>query len=1387
LIHSLWAFTLITAGCKMIDRLKFFLFLSLGFLLIAYSPASAQRINVFASFEDEAQVEALEASQGVVLSQSTRYPTWGDKSLEVVYPPEGGVLKLVDIPSDWRRRGALLVFVWSMQPAELTLILRDETGGTFWKTYPVRTGANHIQVKLSRAAGVNLRRMNSIELASRHAGRFYMDYFALDRFHPILEERGRWDVDYTMKVETPHMKWGNPLDGGPIKAYLLAGVADGRGVIELAQRLQLDFKATTLGRRAGTNMYGFGDFYQQRRGPQKGFTLAYTYIADDLLNGPEYDVILWPSIHPWDDFPKEVRENIRKRVEAGAGLILFHPRTNGSEGADLWELSPLVHVEAGGRRTGDKTLWRVTTEHYITRGVPLEAFPWGEIEALSGEVAGELLLETENGTPVLAVKKLGQGRVVAFSYPEAGMIPRIDNIWETGLHYPYQEYLWSMVARAVVWAAGREPATAIRKTELSGNKIKVSLVDLPSPAKLSAWISNEFGEKEGKLEVELKQGQKSTTLEVPKNLSAGRHFFDLKPESEGASLDWATVVVDKEPRVSIVTIEPSSDRVNSGQDIEGKIRLRSAQKSECEVKFRLYDNYDRLIDEKKVQTTVNRDKEISFELSTKGVLTRLAKIDCEVTVGALRQDREIAEVFVLQPVVWDDFDVVMYLFGPNPLPGIWPAIDRQLRRLNVTTLSSYPISLCKHANYNVQAQTRISGQESPDGQRRTYYNNMKKKYVETGDKMVLVREYCLNDPEYRALVKRELEKLVTPWVPFSPLSYYVYEEPSYTCYGDAVDICFSEHCMREMRKWLKEEYGSLEALNSQWGTSFSTWDEVVPDDYRQAQARGNYASWADHRTFEEKTYAECFAFVLKELHKLDPKGILLNSGTQISGSHNGCDYSRINKYTRHLNAYTGGNQLDFHRCFNPEIKISGGAGYGVFGKRVFYNFYRQLFQGCNGGAYIFWQYSSLDPDLTLCGSGRDMVPGFEELRGEGIGKLVGLATPDNHGIAIHYSYPSIHGAWIVDGKVSERVTYNTSRTFNRFNQVRDGWVKLLKDSGLQFDFIAYSAVEQGELISKGYKTFILPMSLALSVEEVEAIRDFVAGGGTIIADALAGVMDEHCTFRKSRLLQDIFGVKLAPATREDIIAMQGEPKLELRGAKALGEQDGRPILLHNRYGKGQAFLLNYFPDSYPEEKREGRNAPALKKIARVLEAAGIMPKVRLRSLTGEPVTSCERYLFNNGTTQLLGLVPDMEMEGPEKVRISIPKRASIYDVRNKRYLGTGFSFETEIEPGVPRLFAFVSNRIGELELEAPLKAHLGDEVEIKFKVRGMEDLRSVAKVQVTDPLGRRVHYYGGNRDIIASKGSLSFRTALNDPRGDWVVEVIEVMSGERQRVVISIN
>ncbi|MFC1613829.1 beta-galactosidase [Gemmatimonadota bacterium] len=849
-------------------------------------------------------------------------------------------------------------------------------------------------------------------------------------------------------------------------------------------------------------------------------------------------------------------------------------------------------------------------------------------------------------------------------------------------------------------------------------------------------------------------------------------------------MDWVSVIVDEKPQVSIQSVKTDKEMVNSGEQITGSINLQSDNKSSCVLTVSLLDNYDRLLDKQEFEVLVQDESSQAFVLNTSGALTHLAKIDCEIKAQGLVQDREVAEVFVRQTRVWDDYDIVMYLFGPNSMPGIWPTIDRQMQRLYVTTLSSYPLDHCKHANYMVQAQTRISGQESPDGgPDRTYYDEMKKKYVETKDKAVLKRKYCLHDPAYKEQISRELKELCTPWVPFSPLSYYVYEEPSFTCYGDALDLCFSEHSLKAMREWLKAQYNSLQALNTQWGTKFISWDQVVPDDTYEAQKRGNYAGWADHRTFMEKSYADCYKYVLEELRKLDPQAIVLNSGTQESMPHNACDYSQLNLYTKHLNAY----QYEIHRSMNPGVKISAGSGYGVMGKRVFNDLYERLFKGANGGCYIFWQYCTIDPDLTLNQSARDMEEGLREMRGEGIGKLVGLALPDNHGIAIHYSYPSIHGSWIVDGVIKERVTYNTSETFNRFSRNGEGWMNILRDSGLQFDFLSYGALEKGELISKGYKTFVLPMSVSLSSEEVEALSRFVEQGGTLIADALPGAMDEHCTFRKDRVLQDVFGVRFSATDREDIAAMSGEPKLKLKGAKALSKTDGQPILVYNEFGSGKAFLLNYFLDSYLDDKRENRNQKDLENILRVLETAGIQPKIKLTTLAGEPVTTCERYLFNNGTTGLLGLMPNMYMEGSQKVRISLPGSFTVYDVRNKRYISAGEEFETEIEPGVPALFAMVAGRIRGLQLDAPRSAKLGEEVKATFRVEGLSDLSSVAKITVTSPDGNHLRFYGENTDITASTGSVSFKTALNDPKGDWVVKITEAMSGESSRAVVSVN
>jgi hypothetical protein len=254
-----------------------------------------------------------------------------------------------------------------------------------------------------------------------------------------------------------------------------------------------------------------------------------------------------------------------------------------------------------------------------------------------------------------------------------------------------------------------------------------------------------------------------------------------------------------------------------------------------------------------------------------------------------------------------------------------------------------------------------------------------------------------------------------------------------------------------------------------------------------------------------------------------------------------------------------------------------------------------------------------------------------------------------------------------------------------------------------------------------------------------------------------------------------------------VIGMAGEPGLKLAGARAMLTEDGKPVLLENRHGKGRAYLLNYFLDAYPKERLAGRTEPELQKMRKVLSSVGVSPKIRLTSLAGDPVTDVETYLFKAGSTRLVGLIPNAYMPEKRTVRISFDGDAAIYDVRNKRALGFGDFFDVELEPAVPKLFALADQRITGIELQAPSEARLGEEVKVSFRIKGASAQRSVARIVVTDPSGKRLRYYSGNREISNGAGNASFRTALNDAKGGWEVEVTDVISGEEDRSLINIR
>lgn len=299
----------------------------------------------------------------------------------------------------------------------------------------------------------------------------------------------RLDVPFTLNVPTPHVAWGKPSPGTPIRAFVVPSVSEGRTLVELAERMDLDFATVMIDEAWDVNTWTVGT---DQNYESRNYKLAYKYLEEDLAKPTPYDVIVLPGLHGWNRLPPAVREAIRKRVEQGAGLVLIHPTTGVpapddppterplndfapdyqvAPGEELWELSPLVGVlsdrldRRGFREIRPDAVatspWKRSAEHFITSNVPFEVFPYPYLRHYRYQLGKDstALAVGAEGEPIIATKTFGRGRVVAFGYLNTGLSPMID--WKTlgQCDDRWWEYFYSMLCRAIVWAAGREPGT----------------------------------------------------------------------------------------------------------------------------------------------------------------------------------------------------------------------------------------------------------------------------------------------------------------------------------------------------------------------------------------------------------------------------------------------------------------------------------------------------------------------------------------------------------------------------------------------------------------------------------------------------------------------------------------------------------------------------------------------------------------------------------------------------------------------------------------------------------------------------------------------------------------------------------------------------------------
>ena len=870
----------------------------------------------------------------------------------------------------------------------------------------------------------------------------------------------RFEAPYTLEIETPHVKWARPLKGGPIRLLAVPSVSEGRTVVELAQRLSLDLTTVSIDPAWDVNKWtmAFGPEYGARA--ERGdLRLIYSYLEEELTGGKAFDAILLPLNHGWERLTPASREALMRRVREGAGLVLIRPFQG--------ELSPLAPAappappadESAPVEPGppEKSPWRCTAPHYITRGVPVEHFPFEYVEHYVYRAAegATVLVETQSGHPVLAVRPYGKGRVAAFAYRNDGLSWRMPMAARFDRVDVYWEYFYALLARTLIWAAGREPEAA----DFNAAEAVWRLRDADGRVRRSG------------------RGRPPAFNELP----PGRYFVEQQ-----AGEDWQVSVigVPQPERIESLTVTPGV--IAEGDSVH--VEWRSQKPGLVE----LADGFGRVIARGQGSSPVR--------LRAGRPLTHSGYV--EVTAGGAAARREVR--FSASSREWEDYEVLLPWAGPRSYQPWIPALDEQFRRIGVTVLAR------PERNFKLMVSAHLPG-FGIYWYRREAYLKRKDAYAATGDKKYLTRDVTLQAPEFERGLRAQLEKSYRPLALLKPFAVYLADESSLTCYADAFDVDWAPEALAGFRNWLRARYGSLEALNAAWGTDFPEWNAVLPMTTAEAQKHGNFAPWAEHRAYMEEEFVRAFRLARSLVHEVDPGGRASISGTQIPTPHNGCNWYEIDQAIDYLQPYSGGNQDAMHHLFRPGLPITGFTGYGLTGEEAQYQQWQRLFYG-HTGASIFWHYTLLNPDLTLSEQGRALAAAFGRLQ-SGIGRVFMNSSVREDGVAIHFSPASLRGAWITDGRITAGMGYaqRTSKNFAELMARRDAWVKELERQGVQVRFLATPQIEQGAL--EKFRVLILPYSIALSDGEAEAIERFLDRGGIVYADEQTGRMDERCRWR----------------------------------------------------------------------------------------------------------------------------------------------------------------------------------------------------------------------------------------------------------------------------------
>lgn len=931
---------------------------------------------------------------------------------------------------------------------------------------------------------------------------------------------------------------------------------------------------------------------------------------------------------------------------------------------------------------------------------------------------------------------VGQGRGVEL--PPRPQIEYYEG-WESDYDY-WQERL----GRALLWSAGKEPELKLDLTpspRSNPTTLEASISGRPSTRLKMKLVLRSPGHPSVSLPDRVISSAGAFSITIPKLPEGDWHLDARLVNGNGAVETWGTAPFQVRSDRSVSSVSLERNWGEPGGAISGRIILSGRPRPRETLRVQLLDRRRRALVRKDFPVA---QESVPFEFAVKEWLPMLVTVEAKLFVDG----SEVSSSYQYFHVTKRKQGQFNFLMWGSPKGTLAPYVEENLAENGVTVQLDWENPPPQVGAFDISwvpFTTHISADKTPDG---------------------LMSRFCWND---QRAVKQQIDTLVSIHRPSRERGSFVYS------IGDenkTMASCLSPYCADAYRTYLRESYGSLDALNRSWQTGFTNWSEVGlsspgDDDEQTSQRTGNYPRWFDRQAYKSWNYVQFCLKHAKAYRAMDPQAKTGFDGA--GGFATGDDLDLVIRSMGSWVPYAGiSDEVIRSIATRDFVRSNWIGGRDRDAGPLLQKYWRLVTLGADSVWWWMWNYLGdnlsgfLAPDLRPYPEIAELVKDTREVR-EGLGDLLIRSEMQDDGIAVLYSYPSLFATQIEGGGA-----------FGGYEKAHRDLTDFIRRSGFQYRYVTDRMLRLGEVDLSRYRMLFLPRAEALGEKEAEEIRRYVAGGGTVVADLRPGLYDDHVKSHRAGVLDDLFGIRRTgkkqgvPVELDHLIGTSttADPAVVLKGGKAARRENNVPLAITRKVGKGKAILLNCGMEGLPA---------LLPSLSRDQSFWGMQPVVRVLPSGGKGAFNVETTRWKNGDSEIFSVLKKGGDE--EEVTVWVPPNSFAYDLRGGELHGPCNSFKTRLLPDRASFFLLTDKPLPDLELSvADKETHRGSVVRAVLTAPA---LRGLQAVMLRVKAGER--YLPWHDKVLlagAQPVQVDLPIAYNDPKGEYRIVLKELFGGK---------